>query len=480
VRRWIISGEKGEVMADFQKNNVYAVILGGGKGTRFWPLSRDHTPKQLLKIVGAASMVEQTIERIMPIIPREQICLVADEFLTSELRAHLRPQSKVFKFIVEPEGKNTAPAIGLAALYIKRYAVDPVMVVLPADHFIQEEKKFREILEAGIALSLEDYLVTLGIKPLKPETGYGYIKKKSERLNIKGQKHPASRAEKFVEKPDLETARKYFEEGGYYWNSGIFIWKTSTLLKEMERFMPDLYSSLMKIDKVIGTGEEEQKKIELFAGLEAQSIDYGVVERSDKIAVIPADIGWNDVGSFSALYDISEKDSDGNVISGKVIQRDTKGSLIFGSENRLLAVLGLCDKIVIDTDDATLVCSQERAQDVKKIVDDLKQKNAVESVSHTTVFKQWGTVTTLAEEDTFKVSKIIIKPEVRASFQGSDDASRQWIVPSGGAMVEYGDVRKRVQRRENIFIPSNEAYSVTNEGKEPLEIIEIRYVKNSV
>ena len=467
-------------MSNTHSGMVYAVILGGGKGTRFWPLSRDLAPKQLLKIVGDKSMLEQTISRIAPIIPQENICVVANEFLTNEIKNHLHPKAEEINFIVEPEGKNTAPAIGLAAIYVRKLTPDPVMILLPADHFIEKEDQFIDILKQGVDLSLGGCIVTIGIKPLQPETGYGYIKVKSEKIEVKSQKHPAYKAERFVEKPDYNTAAVYLKEGGYYWNSGMFIWKASTILKEIETFMPDLYSGLMKIDEVIGTDEEEAKKVEIFRGLKPESIDYGVVEKSEKVVVIPADIGWNDVGSFSSLYDVSEKDKDENVVTGNVINVDTKGSIIYGCENRLLAILGLKDTIVIDTDDATLVCPKDRAQDVKRIVDELREKGSEKHISHKTVLKSWGAVTSLVDNDDFKVSRMTIKPEGHASFPSSEGFSKQWIVASGSALVECGDVRKNMNKRESIFIADHAAQSIKNEGEDPLEIVEIKYIKGSI
>lgn len=461
-------------MLNTHSDKVYAVILGGGKGTRFWPLSRELAPKQLLKIIGSKSMLEQTISRISPIVPQENICIAANEFLTNEIKNHLHPEAEGINFFIEPEGKNTAPAIGLAAIYVKKLADDPVMILLPADHFIEKEEQFVEILKQGIDLSLGGYIVTIGIKPLQPETGYGYIKVKNEKLKVEGQKHPAYKADRFVEKPDYETACGYLKEGGYYWNSGMFIWKASTILKEIETFMPDLYSGLMKIDEVIGTDEEEATKEEVFRGLKPESIDYGVVEKSEKVVVIPADIGWNDVGSFSSLYDVSEKDKDENVITGNVINVDTTGSIVYGSENRLLAVLGLKDTIVIDTDDATLVCPKDRAQDVKRIVDGLRERGSEKHVLHRKIIKPWGSVTILTENDHFEVRRVVVKAGCQASFTG-DEVSKQWVVASGNALVECNDIKKNLHNKESFLIEASAVHRLKNEGETSLEIIEIKY-----
>ena len=463
-------------MNTLDKQKIYAVILGGGKGTRFWPLSRDLAPKQLLKIVGSKSMLEQTISRISPIIPQENICVVANSVLTSEIKNHLHPEAEEINFFVEPEGKNTAPAIGLAAIHVKKMAADPVMILLPADHFIEKEEEFIEILKHGVNLSLEGCIVTIGIKPLQPETGYGYIKVKNEKLEVESQKHPAYKVERFVEKPDYNTAAAYLKEGGYYWNSGMFIWKASTILNEIKTFMPDLYAGLMRIDEVIGTNEEKAKKEEVFRGLKPESIDYGVVEKSEKVVVIPADIGWSDVGSFSSLYDVSEKDEDENVVTGHVINLDTTGSIIYGSENRLLAVLGLKDTIVIDTDDATLVCPKDRAQDVKRIVDNLREKGSEKHVSHKTVLKSWGMVTSLVENDDFIVSKIAVKPGYQVSYLNDDERCKQWVVASGNALLQYDDMKKNLNCKESFFIPGFAAHILKNEGEDILEIIEIKYL----
>ena len=462
-------------MLNTYSGKVYAVILGGGKGTRFWPLSRELAPKQLLKIIGSKSMLEQTISRISPIIPQKNICIVANRVLTSEIKNHLHPKAEEINFFEEPEGKNTAPAIGLAAINIRKLAIDPVMILLPSDHFIEKEDEFIEILKQGIDLSLEDYIVTIGIKPLKPETGYGYIKIKNEKLKVKSQRYPACKVERFVEKPDYETACGYLKEGGYYWNSGMFIWKVSTILKEIETFMPDLSRGLMKIDEVIGTDEEQIRKEEIFSNLASESIDYGVVEKSEKVVVIPADIGWNDVGSFSSLYDVTKKDKDENVVTGNVINVDTTGSIVYGSENRLLAVLGLKDTIVIDTDDATLVCPMDRAQDIKRIVDDLREKGSEKHISHRRVIKPWGSITILVENDHFEVSRVIVKIGYQASFPG-DEVSKQWVVASGNALVECNDIKRNLHNKESFLVEASAAHRLKNEGDTPLEIIEIKYL----
>ena len=294
-------------------------------------------------------------------------------------------------------------------------------------------------------------------------------------MKVEGQNIRHTRLSGFVEKPDYETACGYLEAGDYYWNSGMFIWKASTILKEIETFMPDLYRGLMKIDEVVGTDEEEAKKEEIFSGLKSESIDYGVVEKSKKVVVIPADIGWNDVGSFSSLYDVLEKDKDENVITGNVINVDTTGSIVYGSENRLLAVLGLKDTIVIDTDDATLVCPKERAQDVKRIVDGLRERGSEKHVLHRKVIKPWGSVTILTENDHFEVSRVVVKIGCQASFP-SDEVPKQWVVASGNALVECNDIKKNLHNKKSFLVEASAAHRLKNEGDTSLEIIEIKYL----
>lgn len=353
------------------KNNLYAVIMAGGQGTRFWPRSRHKRPKQLLDIVGSESMIQQTVSRISPLIPEKRIFIVSNEIHVAELKDHIPyiPESNI---VVEPVGRNTAPAIGLTSLYIKRANPDAVLVILPSDHLVQKESIFRQTVEkAKLAAEKGDYLITLGMKITSPETGYGYIRMG----NI--IRDGLYRVKAFIEKPDKEKAKKFMRNGGHLWNSGIFIWRADLILRMIKRYLPDLYSSLMEIDKVIGTEKEKKVIRSIYSEMESVSVDFGILERADNVTVIPSDFEWNDVGSWTALDNIFKKGPHGNIEQAKHVSIDTTNTLVY-SPKKLIATIGIKDLIIVETEDALLVCHKKRAQDVKKLVDKMKSDGLVE------------------------------------------------------------------------------------------------------
>jgi mannose-1-phosphate guanylyltransferase/mannose-6-phosphate isomerase len=358
--------------------NLYAVIIAGGSGTRFWPLSREDTPKQLLKIVGDKTLIQSTLLRISPLVAWEHTYIVTNpkqvESINFQLSA-VTGRSWDTRFIIEPEPKNTAPAIGLAAVHIKNINSNAIMFVFPSDHLIKDNDKFCEVMLQTVKVASEGYLVTIGIVPDRPETGYGYIK------CGKKIKNTAYRVEEFKEKPDKEKAIEYLQRGNYYWNSGIFIWKVTTILNAIKNYMPELYKGLVKIEKTLGTEKEKESMKAVFSILKSESIDYGVLEKADKVAMIPADMGWSDVGSWHALEHILPIDRDNNVKQGNIISIDNKNSILY-CDKRLVAAVGLDGMIVVDTPDAVLICPKDRAQDVKKIVDILKKRGAKECLAH--------------------------------------------------------------------------------------------------
>ncbi|RME76238.1 MAG: mannose-1-phosphate guanylyltransferase [Chloroflexi bacterium] len=345
---------------------MYVLVMAGGAGTRLWPLSRKARPKQLLDLTGKGTMIQATVNRVLPLTAVEKIYIAANRDY-APLIQHQLPDLPPENIIQEPSGKNTAPCIGLGALHMAQQ--DEVMAVLPADHFIADEEGFRQALLAAEQVAREGYLVTLGIQPTQPETGYGYIHR-AEPLG-RYNNHTVYRAARFLEKPDLPTAQRFVDTGEYYWNGGIFIWQVSTLLEAYRRYMPEFARQLDALGQAIQAGQPIDG---IWSQIQAQSIDIGVMEKADRVAVVPVDIGWNDVGSWAALYDVhASGNEDQNVVLGtEHIGVDTRGALVHGN-GRLVATIGLDDVIIVDTDDALLVCARDRAQEVKQIVDWLKE-----------------------------------------------------------------------------------------------------------
>ena len=350
---------------------LYALIMAGGSGTRLWPRSRGSRPKQLLSLLSERTMLQEACQRIAPLVPDDKIFVVTNEVYTDVVRRQI-PQVPTANIIGEPEGHGTAPCIGLSALYLRRLDREAVMAVLTADHYIEKADELRRALAAAAQVAEEGHLVTLGIEPDRPATGYGYIER-AEKLAQVGR-HEVYRVEKFTEKPDPATAKAFVESGRYYWNSGMFIWKVSVILREFQKLMPQLYSQLMEIDAALGTAEERAVLERIWPQVENETIDYGIMERAEDVAVIPVDIGWSDVGSWATLYELLPADEEGNVVIGQHIGLDTRDCLIHGSR-RLVATIGLENMIVVDTEDALLICPKERAQDVRDLVEKLISSN---------------------------------------------------------------------------------------------------------
>ncbi|GAB4580057.1 MAG: hypothetical protein Fur0022_27960 [Anaerolineales bacterium] len=349
-------------------HSLYALIMAGGTGSRLWPRSRTQHPKQFLDITGDLTMLQQSQQRLLPLIPIERT-LVATNRQYVEIVTRQLPDMPPENILGEPSGRGTAAAIGLAAVHLRKRAPEALMAVLTADHLIKKTDVFRSVLQAAADVASEDWLVTLGITPSYPETGYGYIER-GEFLGMVGD-FEGYRVERFVEKPGLAHAEAYVASGNYAWNSGMFIWRVRRILEEMERHMPDLYAGLLEIENALFTERAEETVDRVFPTLPNQTIDYGIMEKAAQVAVLPVDIGWHDVGSWSAVYDVLPRDKANNVVVGQHVTPDTVNSLIY-SPKRLVATIGLDDLVIVDTDDVLLVCPRSRAQDVKKIVDILK------------------------------------------------------------------------------------------------------------
>ena len=448
------------------KNQINAVILAGGSGSRLWPLSRQQLPKQFLALDGDVTLLQTTINRLSPTISTDNVLIVTQEAHAKGEAYHaLLPYQSLF----EPIGRNTAPAIALAAAYLTANGADPVMVVLPADHIIKDEVRFRAHLDIAIQAAESGKLVTFGIQPTSPDTGFGYIKA-----------HRADDAQvyavdRFTEKPDLATAERFLKDGNYYWNSGMFVWRASVILAEIQRHLPEVYKVMQTILSESGAGIDFQQAVEKhFAAMPSISIDYGVLEKSDRVSLIPCDIGWNDVGSWHAVHEISAKDENGNALQGNVIAIGCNNNLI-RAEKRLVAAIGVEDLCIIETADAVLISKSDQTQRVREVVDVLQQRGATEHIYHMKVNRPWGNYAVLEEDpDGFKIKRIEVAPGAKLSLQSHKQRSEHWVVVSGTATVTNGDAVTTVYKNQSTYIPIGTKHRLENRGSEPLHIVEIQ------
>lgn len=445
-------------------SKVHAVILAGGNGSRLWPMSRQNLPKQFLTLDGDATLLQTTIDRLSPTIIAQDVLIVTQE---SHAKGEAYHALLPYRTLFEPVGRNTAPAIALAAAYLMAEGEDPVMVVLPADHIIKDEARFRAHLNVAIQAAQSGKLVTFGIRPTRPDTGFGYIKAH------RGE--DVYEVERFTEKPDLETAGHFLKDGDYYWNSGMFVWRASVILAEIQRYLPAVHQIVQTILAESRAGVAFQQAVEKhFAAMPSISIDYGVLEKSDRVSLIPCDIGWNDVGSWQAVHEIAPKDENGNAIQGNVIAIDCKNSLI-RAEKRLVAVIGVEDLCVIETADAVLISKSDQTQRVREVVDALHEQGATEHIFHAKVHRPWGSYTVLEEDPQgFKLKRIEVAPGARLSLQSHRQRSEHWVVVSGTATVTNGEEIITVYRNQSTYIPIGTKHRLENLGNEPLHIVEIQ------
>lgn len=445
----------------------YAAILAGGIGSRFWPLSRETAPKQVLKVVGDESLLKSTIRRLEPLIPHERVNIVTNAGQAEIIRTHLAydGQAALPCYIIEPFGRNTAPAIALAAFRILEKDPDATMAVLPADHIIGDGRSFTQTLKAAARVAQDGRLVTFGIAPTSPETGYGYIKAGGASLK-KVNGFEVIPVDRFVEKPDLRRAKQYLKDGGYYWNSGIFVWKARVILDEVEKHLPGIRAGLDALRRGAPIADA-------YKGMEAISIDHGVLEKASGIVVIPAAFKWSDVGSWCSLADVLPADDNGNVIRGRVVDIGSRNSIIFGCE-RVVATIGLDGFIIVDTPDATLVCPKDRAQEVKDIVGLMKKKGYSEHEHHRTVARPWGSYTLLEHGPGYKIKKICVLPGRRLSLQMHAHRSEHWVVIIGTARVQRGEETVEIGVNQSTYIPRGVKHRLGNPTDKPLEIIEVQ------
>ena len=402
----------------------YAVILAGGVGSRFWPFSRELEPKQFMKIIGQVSLLQATIQRLKDVVDPARTYIITNKIYFYEVKAQVSkfhiPDKNI---ILEPQGKNTAPAVGLCAKLISQLDKDAVLLVLPSDHYIKHVGNFKKTLKKAIACAKNNLLVTLGIKPTAPSTGYGYVRV-GARCLVLGSRCLAYRVEKFLEKPSLDNAKKYFKDKKFFWNSGMFIWKASVFLEEVKKYLPGLYANLQLINSADDIGR-------VWPQIKAVSVDYGIMEHSKRIALIASNFYWTDLGSWEALSEIFPKDKRGNITSGDTLNLDSQGVCVFSRGNRLVSTIGIKDTVIADTPDALLVCDRNRTQDVKKLVGLMKSLNRKEHLVHLTERRPWGSFTVLQQGIGFKIKLIEITPHKRLSLQRHKSRAEHWVVVSG-------------------------------------------------
>ena len=449
---------------------ILPVIMAGGTGSRLWPLSRELYPKQFLKLKGELSMLQQTIARLSGLKHQAPLLICNEEhrFIAAEqLRVGGFNHSGI---ILEPVGRNTAPAIALAAIQALKSASndeEPILLVLAADHLIEDEKLFHKAVEQALPFAQDDQLVTFGITPTSPETGYGYIKC--------GESHgDAFSVQEFVEKPSLDLAKGYLASGNYFWNSGMFLFKASRYLDELKTHRPDILSAC---EKAMSATKPDMDFIRVskaeFERCPDDSIDYAVMEKTNAAKMIPMDAGWSDVGSWSALWEVSEKDANQNVSSGDVININSTNSYIY-AESKLVSTVGIDNLVVIETKDAVLVANKDKVQHVKDVVNYLKKSGRTEHKIHREVFRPWGKYDSIDSGERDQVKRITVKPGEKLSIQMHHHRAEHWIVVSGTAKVTIGEKTFLLSENESTYIPIGTIHALENPGKIPLEMIEVQ------
>ena len=445
------------------------VIMAGGSGSRLWPLSRQLNPKQFLALAhDQLTMLQATVKRLdgLAVAAPRLICNEEHRFLAAEQLRQLGLEQ--LQILLEPVGRNTAPAIALAALQAMQEQDDPLLLVMAADHLIRDESAFRKAVQAAVPLAEAGRLVTFGIVPTHPETGYGYIE---QGMSVGAGGCAVNR---FVEKPDLATARDYLACGNYFWNSGMFLFRASRYLEELERFQPAILAACRAALEG-GAQDMHFTRVDAaaFAACPEDSIDYAVMERTADAVMVPLDAGWSDIGSWSALWDVSAKDAEGNVFKGDVLGQATRNTYVH-ADSRLVATVGVEDLVIVETKDAVLVAHKDRVQDVKKIVERIKADDRQEHVNHREVYRPWGMYDSIDNGHRYQVKRITVQPGAKLSVQMHHHRAEHWIVVSGTAKVTNGSKTYLVTENQSTYIPIGEVHSLENPGVIPLELIEVQ------
>jgi len=442
------------------------VLLSGGSGTRLWPLSREAYPKQFLPLAGADTMLQATWRRVAGVAEAAPIVVANEDhrFLVAEqLRQVGAPTPSI---LLEPVGRNTAPAIAAAALQALSAAGDPLLLVLPSDHVVRDADAFCRAIRAAAVAAEEGALVTFGIVPSAPEPGFGYIQSAGGGDGLRD-------VARFVEKPDVATAQAYLDAGGYYWNSGMFLFRASRYLSELQRFRPDILAATRTAwERAKRDGDFIRLDRDAFGACPSDSIDYAVMERTESAKVLPVDIGWSDLGSWSALWDVAERDAQGNATLGDVIAVDSRGSYVHA--RRLVALVGVDDLVVVDTDDAVLVARKDRVQQVKDVVAQLKQGQRSQAALHREVHRPWGSYDSVDVGARFQVKRIKVKPGARLSLQSHTQRAEHWIVVSGTARVTRDNDVFELHANQSTYIPIGAKHRLENPGTSMLELIEVQ------
>lgn len=446
---------------------IYPVIMAGGTGSRLWPMSRELYPKQFLSLVGEQTLLQETLQRLEGLETAAPLLICNEEhrFLAAEqLRQIGQLQHNI---ILEPVGRNTAPAIALAALAAVRKDEDATLLVLAADHAIADTQVFCDAVKQAEAFAEHGALLTFGIVPGHAETGYGYIKRGSS-------KGGAFEVAQFVEKPDVATAEQYLASGDYYWNSGMFLFKASRYLEELQTHRPDIYQACVKAMASTDADLDFMRVDEAaFSACPSESVDYAVMEHTRHAMMVPLDAGWSDVGAWSALWDIASKDSNNNVLKGDVISHNSAGNYIM-AESTLVATVGVENLVVIQTKDAVLVADRHQVQDVKAIVSQLKEEGRSEHRLHREVYRPWGKYDSIDNGERYQVKRITVKPGEKLSVQMHHHRAEHWIVVSGTASVTIDDDTQMLTENQSVYIPIGSVHSLENPGKIPLELIEVQ------
>lgn len=448
------------------------VIMAGGSGTRMWPMSRTAYPKQFLNLNSDSSMLQETIQRLQGLAESQTTIITNEEhrFLVAE---HLRQLGKKAEILLEPIGRNTAPAIALAAFRAQqRGEGEQLLLVLAADHVIENSAEFRRVVQQALPIARDGKLVTFGIVPDSPATGYGYIRQGETQAG-------AFKVDAFVEKPDLKTAQQYVASEQYLWNSGMFLFRADRYLEELKEYRSDIYQACESASKNLSADLDFLRiNKEAFEACPDESIDYAVMEKTDQAVVLPLDAGWSDVGSWSALWDIKEKDSQGNVYQGSaseggVIHKDSHKNFVV-AEEKLVATVGIDNLVIVDTKDALLVADRNRVQEVKDIVSELKKQGRSEHVQHREVYRPWGKYDSIDAGERYQVKRITVNPGAKLSLQKHHHRAEHWVVVSGTAKVTNGEKTLLVSENESTYIPVGVVHCLENPGKIPLELIEVQ------